>query len=78
MAEVRCTRCGQVKPALAKAPFRDALGQAVLANTCADCWKEWLAFQIRLINEMRLIPVNPDDAAILTENLRSFLRLPPA
>jgi Fe-S cluster biosynthesis and repair protein YggX len=78
MSHVRCTRCGEEKPALAKAPFRDALGQEVLAHACADCWKEWMGYQVKLINELGLMPVNPEHGAVLERNLKAFLRLPSA
>ena len=75
MSTVRCSRCGHEKTALEKAPFRDAMGREILARTCAECWQEWLSFQVKLINELQLLPVNPEHAAILERNLRTFLKL---
>jgi Fe-S cluster biosynthesis and repair protein YggX len=78
MPTIACTRCGREGPILEKPPFKDELGREVQEHTCADCWKEWLQYQVKLINELSLLPVNPEHGAILEKNLRAFLRLPSA
>lgn len=78
MTTIRCARCGRDGEGLAEAPFRDELGAEVQEHTCAACWKEWLSFQVKLINEQQLLPVKPEHGAILERNLRAFLELPSA
>ncbi|MHC4471895.1 MAG: Fe(2+)-trafficking protein [Planctomycetota bacterium] len=75
---VQCTCCGKEASALAEAPFRDDMGQEILVNTCRECWAEWLALQVKLINEYGLLPVNPEHGAVLEKNLKGFLKLPSA
>ncbi|MCS6976035.1 MAG: Fe(2+)-trafficking protein [Gemmatales bacterium] len=35
-------------------PMNDELGRQIYEKICADCWREWLAVGIKVINEMRL------------------------
>lgn len=35
-------------------PINDDLGRMVHETVCADCWREWLAMGVKVINEMRL------------------------
>lgn len=35
-------------------PMKDDLGRRIHASVCADCWREWLAMGVKVINEMRL------------------------
>lgn len=53
---IQCRRCGNDAPAMARAPFKNELGQRVLAEICLDCWKEWLQHQTLLINHYGLDP----------------------
>jgi len=39
-----------------KAPFRNELGERILAEVCQDCWKDWLEHQTILINHYGLDP----------------------
>lgn len=72
---VKCVRCTNERPGLSKAPWPDALGQEILAKVCSGCWSEWLAMQIKIINEYRLNVGDPAGQKILTEQLRTFLNL---
>jgi len=57
---IPCRRCGEPKPALARAPFRDARGELILATVCRDCWGDWLKHQTQLINHYGLDPREPE------------------
>ncbi len=55
----RCQRPGCMYGARARQlpapPMKDAVGQRVQAEICADCWNEWLRnYSIKVINELRL------------------------
>ena len=47
----------------------------VCARICAECWKEWLSTQIRVINHYGLRPVEREDRDKLYELTRDFLQL---
>ena len=72
---VKCSRCSGEKPALEKPPWPDTLGQQVQASICRDCWSEWLAVQIKIINEYRLNMGDPGSQKALTEQMKIFLNL---
>jgi Fe-S cluster biosynthesis and repair protein YggX len=78
MSDVTCSRCGSVRPGLPHAPLPGDPGKTILANVCAACWKEWLATQVKYINEYRLSPLDPKHYEFLLEQARAFLKLPGA
>lgn len=47
----------------------------MLAGTCAECWREWIEEQTRLINHERLTPSDPAHRQVLYERLGAFLHL---
>ena len=75
MSVVHCRRCGLDKPPLSRAPLPGALGQEVLANTCADCWHEWERAEVMVINELRLNFMDPAAQETLERQMREFLAL---
>jgi Fe-S cluster biosynthesis and repair protein YggX len=75
MSQVRCSRCGQTKPALEQAPLPGEWGAAVLAESCADCWRDWSEEQTRLINHLGLQPFRPADKKVIYRHLHDFLKL---
>lgn len=76
--EVLCKRCGKVAKRLARPPFRNAFGQEVYDNTCADCWQEAIRLGTKVINELRLPLADPQAQKIWDQHIREFLHLPPA
>ena len=40
MVEVACRRCGQRKAGLPQAPLPGKWGPLILADTCAECWRD--------------------------------------
>jgi Fe-S cluster biosynthesis and repair protein YggX len=72
---VACRRCGLSKPALIQAPLPGKWGPLVVAQTCPDCWHEWIEEQTRLINHERLLPSEAAHRAVLYERMTSFLKL---
>lgn len=55
MDTLECRRCGE-GPRLTRPPFRNELGERVVAEICQNCWKEWLQHQTLLINHYGLDP----------------------
>ena len=70
---IRCRRCGEDVPALEKAPFRNELGERIVAEICASCWQEWLKHQTQLINHYGLDPRDPKSRAFLYEQIEQVL-----
>lgn len=75
MPEVTCSRCGRTNPGLARAPIPGEIGARILAQTCAECWEEWLRMQVKFINEYRLSPLDPKHFEFLMAQAREFLKL---
>jgi Fe-S cluster biosynthesis and repair protein YggX len=75
MTEVTCRRCGQRNPGLEQPPLPGAWGEAILAETCARCWRDWSEEQTRLINHLGLRPYLPADKKTLYGHLHQFLKL---
>ena len=75
MAIVTCTRCGKAREGAGRV-LPGAIGDEIEAKICAECWKEWLAAQIRVINHYGLRPVVKEDRDKLYGFTREFLNLP--
>ena len=73
MPDITCTRCGQTRPALERAPFPGAIGARIVAHICQDCWGLWLKQQTMLINHYGLNVMDPQARSFLTKNLEAFL-----
>jgi Fe-S cluster biosynthesis and repair protein YggX len=58
-----------------RAVYPGALGEAILAGTCRDCWNEWREMEVRVINELKLNFIEPEAQETLTRHLVQFLGL---
>ena len=73
---VQCRRCQREAPGLEEPPpLPPELAAQVLAGVCGDCWQEWEAKEVMVINEHRLNFMDPDAPAVLHRHLREFLAL---
>jgi Fe-S cluster biosynthesis and repair protein YggX len=70
---IRCRRCGKDAAPLLRPPFRNELGERILAEVCADCWKEWLQHQTLLINHYGLDPRERRAREFLYEQIEQIL-----
>ena len=70
---MHCRRCGKDTPPLNKAPFRNELGDRVLAEICPSCWQDWLQHQTLLINHYGLDPREPKAREFLYEQIEQVL-----
>jgi Fe-S cluster biosynthesis and repair protein YggX len=73
--EVFCKRHGGVGPRLEKPPFRNPFGQEIYESTCANCWREAIAFGTKVINELRLPLADPQAQKMWDQHIREFLNL---
>lgn len=74
---VKCSRCGEVREGLARAPYPGELGRRLLENACSQCWAEWEQMEVMVINELRLNFMDPKSMEVLAGHLREFFFLPP-
>jgi Fe-S cluster biosynthesis and repair protein YggX len=70
---IKCTHCGEKRPALGFAPFPNALGQRIAAEICQPCWSGWLQKQTQIINHYGLDLTSPDAQNFLFDNIKGFL-----
>ena len=75
MATLMCIRCKNNNPALDKPPFTGALGKTIHEQVCKSCWSDWMAMQIKVINEYKLSLGDPRAHQIIEEQMRLFLNL---
>ena len=75
MGEITCARCGNVREGAGRTGLPAPLGPEIEARICAECWKEWLAQQIRVINHYGLRPALREDREKLYAFTREFLNL---
>ena len=75
MANVDCARCARTREGAGKVGLPGALGAEVEERICAECWNEWLATQIRVINHYGLRPAVKEDREKLYGFTREFLNL---
>lgn len=68
----KCARCGQKGEPLGYAPLPTELGQRIGAETCGNCWKEWLQKQNQLINHFGIDVSNPDSHDFLFDQMKIF------
>ena len=76
MADVKCQRCGETKPALTRPPYPDDFGRQIAERICSDCWDEAKRMQVMVINEYRLDLSDPRAQEILERATRDFLGFP--
>jgi Fe-S cluster biosynthesis and repair protein YggX len=75
MSKIKCARCGNEKQGLDERPFKNELGDKILAATCRDCWQAWVSQQLMLMNEYRLDPLNDEHSRFLDNEMLKFLNL---
>jgi Fe-S cluster biosynthesis and repair protein YggX len=73
--EQACSRCGERRTALDRAPFGGRLGEEIRRRVCAPCWAEWRRVEVMVINELRLNFMEPSSQEILAAEMRKFLGL---
>lgn len=75
MAVVSCARCAQTRDGAGKTGLPDPLGAEIEEKICAECWKEWVTQQVRVINHYGLRPAVKEDREKLYSFTREFLDL---
>ena len=75
MPAITCYRCGEEKEQLSRPPFVK-FSQEIYEHICADCWQEWMAQSVNIINHSGLNLGDPRDGVLLQQEMRRFLKLP--
>lgn len=70
---VHCAYLGREAEGLARKPLPGELGERIYNEISAEAWKEWMAHQTMLINEMRLSPIEPEHRRYLEKQAEAFL-----
>ena len=69
---VTCVLLGGEREGLDRAPYPGELGQRVFENVSKEAWQQWLGHQTMLINEYRLVPIEPRDRAFLEQEMEKY------
>lgn len=77
-AVIHCARCQRDVEGFGEAPLPAPQGAELLANTCPECFKDWMGTEIMIINEYRLDLGVPRNQDLLNEEMARFLNLPSA
>jgi Fe-S cluster biosynthesis and repair protein YggX len=72
--DVTCARCGQTRASAGRV-LPGEIGDEIEQRVCAQCWADWLAQQIRVINHYGLRPALREDREKLYDFTRDFLGL---
>jgi Fe-S cluster biosynthesis and repair protein YggX len=70
---IKCTHCGEKRPALGFAPLPNELGQRIAKEICQPCWSGWLQKQTQIINHYGLDLTTTDAQNFLFDNIKGFL-----
>jgi len=69
---VQCVLLKEEKPGLDRPPYPGELGQRIYEGVSKEAWQQWLGHQTMLINEYRLVPIEPKDRAFLEKEMDKF------
>jgi Fe-S cluster biosynthesis and repair protein YggX len=69
---VQCVLLGKEAPGLGRPPYPGELGQRIYEQVSQEAWQQWLGHQTRLINEYRLVPIEPKDRAFLEQEMEKY------
>ena len=69
---VHCVKLDKDAEGLDRAPYPGDLGQRILENVSREAWQLWLQHQTMLINENRLVPIEPKAREFLVGEMEKF------
>jgi Fe-S cluster biosynthesis and repair protein YggX len=75
MAEIQCKKCGKQGEPSQNVAYGGKLGEEIKASICNNCWNEWMAQSIKIINELRLNLKDPYSREMLAKSMKDFLNL---
>ena len=69
---VHCVKLDKDAEGLERQPYPGELGERILAHVSKEAWQLWLQHQTMLINENRLVPIEPKARAFLEQEMEKF------
>lgn len=69
---VNCVLLGREAEGLDYVPYPGELGQRIYDNVSKEAWQRWVQQQTMLINEYRLVPIEPKARKFLEEEMEKF------
>jgi Fe-S cluster biosynthesis and repair protein YggX len=72
MRNVFCQKYKKEMEGLEKAPYAGELGQKIYANISKQAWTDWMEYQTKLINELKLKVFEPSAQATIRKHAEDF------
>jgi Fe-S cluster biosynthesis and repair protein YggX len=69
---VQCVVLGQEAEGLDRPPYPGELGQRIFEQVSKQAWQQWLGHQTMLINEYRLVVIEPEAREFLRKQMEQF------
>lgn len=69
---VQCVLLGREAEGLDRAPYPGDLGQRIYEQVSKEAWQRWLGHQTMLINEYRLVVIEPEARKFLREQMEQY------
>ncbi|NGX17574.1 oxidative damage protection protein [Wenzhouxiangella sp. XN24] len=69
---VQCILLGREAEGLDRPPYPGELGQRIYEQVSKEAWQKWLGHQTMLINEYRLVVIEPKAREFLREQLEQY------
>jgi Fe-S cluster biosynthesis and repair protein YggX len=70
---VHCIVLKREAEGLDRPPYPGELGQRIYEQVSRQAWQQWLAHQTMLINEYRLVVIEPQAREFLRQQMEEFL-----
>jgi Fe-S cluster biosynthesis and repair protein YggX len=69
---VHCVLLGREAEGLDRPPYPGELGQRIYEQVSKEAWQQWLAHQTMLINEYRLVVIEPEAREFLRQQMEQY------
>lgn len=69
---VQCVLLGREAEGLDRPPYPGELGQRIYEQVSKEAWQQWLGHQTMLINEYRLVVIEPEAREFLRQQMEEF------
>ena len=70
--QVNCVLLGTEAEGFDRPPYPGELGKRIYENVSRQAWQQWLRHQTMLINEYRLVPIEPKARKFLETEMEKF------
>lgn len=69
---VQCVLLGREAEGLDRPPYPGELGQRIYEQVSKEAWRQWLGHQTMLINEYRLVVIEPEAREFLRAQMEQY------